>query len=187
MTMAEHVSSQDEVFDSIDLSKELSSTHLSEEASKDYTPDRLLDELSFPSSHTPVYQDRDASRNYDQFFEEVSLDLPRESVMAPSSSKIMKFMPRRANSSAATQPEMSITPSDISGPFYSISDVLDDTSSTTAAAAAAAAAVAAAGRDSNADHLNNLNSRAARRNVNEAEVIVTSGGTSIGPVPRRST
>ncbi|CAO3699385.1 unnamed protein product [Rhizopus stolonifer] len=132
----------------------------------------MLDDISLDHSpHSPhlyIHSENNSKNTYDQFFEEVSLDLPRDN--APS--KLMKFMPRR---SSPTENNMTITSSDISGPFYSISDVLNDTSNTAAAAAAeaAAAAVASTGEE------NNRKSRGARRNVNEAEVIVTSGGFSM--------
>jgi hypothetical protein len=115
----------------------------------------------------------------------------------------MKFMPRRGNATNNTNannkssyPERrkssidvfnrnsqnddskKITSLDISGPFYSISDVLDDPiSSAPALNRSSSLRVDYNHRQSNP--------RAARRNVNEAEVVVTSGGTSI-PVKGRS-
>ncbi|KAI9283422.1 rab-GTPase-TBC domain-containing protein [Sporodiniella umbellata] len=134
----------------------------------------MLDEISLDHSpHSPhlyIHSENSSKNNYDQFFEEVSLDLPRES--APS--KLMKFMPRRTSPSES----MTITSSDVSGPFYSISDVLDDTTNTAAAAAAEAAVAAVTSSAHDANEINRKN-RGARRNVNEADVIVTSGGTSI--------
>lgn len=209
-----------------DLSGTLSSTHINTE--ENLTADKLLDELPVPQHPQQQQQDglymnnaNASSRNtYDQFFEEVSLDLPRDAQHyhqqqdAEPPSRLMKFMPRRgtastnghtSKSSTATSPtspstaaaaataDNTITPSDISGPFYSISDVLDDSVSPTATAAAMAAASASHHHHGNGDTYESIdmsqptsNPRAARRNVNEAEVVVTSGGASI-PTRRKST
>ncbi|CAO3655034.1 unnamed protein product [Mucor hiemalis] len=79
------------------------------------------------------------------------------------------------------------TLSDISGPFYSISDVLDDTKTTVNGDNSKPIMVGRESGDYESIDVNNpTNPRAARRNVNEAEVIATSGGTSMGPVRRRS-
>jgi hypothetical protein len=216
MTMKED-SIQDKEFADIDLAAALSSTRLSDKKTADLGADKLLDELSLPQHEQSLYMNEtsaSASRNtYDQFFEEVSLDLPRDDTHhhhhqisrseSQSPSRLIKFMPRRGNSlpgstvnlntnnkstnqkmnghhNKPTDSNMTITTSDISGPFYSISDVLDDTASPTTAAAAMAAA-----RGSGDFESVDMNPRAARRNVNEAEVIVTSGGTSI-QVKRRT-
>ncbi|KAF1802221.1 rab-GTPase-TBC domain-containing protein [Mucor lusitanicus] len=186
-----------------DLSGTLSSTHINTE--ENLTADKLLDELPVPQHPQQQQQDglymnnaNASSRNtYDQFFEEVSLDLPRDAQHyhqqqdAEPPSRLMKFMPRRA--AAAATADNTITPSDISGPFYSISDVLDDSVSPTATAAAMAAASASHHHHGNGDTYESIdmsqptsNPRAARRNVNEAEVVVTSGGASI-PTRRKST
>lgn len=224
-------SMHDREFSEVDLAATLSSTHLSDKKT-DLTADKLLDELPLPQHQQSLYMkgtNASTSRNtYDQFFEEVSLDLPRDDTHpvsrseSQSPSRLMKFIPRRGNSLPGStvnlnlntttkhnnsnnnsnnssnnntaknhsqnyqvDSNMSITTSDISGPFYSISDVLDDTASPTTAAAAMAAAngVRASGEFESIDM--DVNPRAARRNVNEAEVIVTSGGTSI-PVKRRT-
>ncbi|KAG1436274.1 hypothetical protein G6F56_013626 [Rhizopus delemar] len=154
----------------VNLPGTFASVHL--ENNNHLSANKMLDEISLDHSpHSPhlyIHSENNSKNTYDQFFEEVSLDLPRDN--APS--KLMKFMPRR---SSPTENNMTITSSDISGPFYSISDVLNDTSNTAAAAAAeaAAAAIASTGEE------NNRKSRGARRNVNEAEVIVTSGGSSM--------
>ncbi|GAN02498.1 hypothetical protein MAM1_0023c01942 [Mucor ambiguus] len=203
-----------------DLSGTLSSTHINTE--ENLTADKLLDELPLPQQEGLYMNGANAtSRNtYDQFFEEVSLDLPRDSQHyhqqqqqdAEQPSRLMKFMPRRgtvvtnghtSKTSSVTSPistaasasaNNTITPSDISGPFYSISDVLDDSVSPTATAAAMAAASASHhhhhGNNDAYDSIDmsqpSTNPRAARRNVNEAEVVVTSGGASI-PTRRKST
>jgi hypothetical protein len=211
---------QDKEFGDVDLTKTLSTTYLSDKktaAKEDLTADKLLDELPLPQHEQSLYMNGASAltsgNTYDQFFEEVSLDLPRDDTHpisrseSQSPSRLMKFMPRRGNSLPgstvnlntnntksnsssnnnksnghhAADSNMTITTSDISGPFYSISDVLDDTAS--AAAIAAANRVRASGEFESVDM--NLNPRAARRNVNEAEVVVTSGGTSI-PVKRRT-
>ncbi|RCH90636.1 hypothetical protein CU097_009554 [Rhizopus azygosporus] len=162
-----------------DMSDTLASAHL-----EDNSVNKMLDEISLDHSSSDNNNDRmyipetNSKNNYDQFFEEVSLDLPRDNTHN-SPSKFMKFMPRRSTPLENNDTNMTITSSDISGPFYSISDVLDDTStSTTAAATVAAVAAAAASTNIQED---NGRSRGARRNVNEAEVVVTSGGTSISP------
>ncbi|CAO0797876.1 unnamed protein product [Mucor circinelloides] len=189
-----------------DLSGTLSSTHINTE---NLTADKLLDELPLPQHQQSLYMNgaNAASRNtYDQFFEEVSLDLPRDThhhhhqqqqqQQDTEPSRLLKFMPRRGatNGKSPTSPtaapaENTITPSDISGPFYSISDVLDDSVSPTGTAAAMAAASASHhvnDGDYDSIDMSQPNPRAARRNVNEAEVVVTSGGTSI-PARRKST
>lgn len=204
-----------------DLSGTLSSTHINTE--ENLTADKLLDELPLPQHQQQqdgLYMNgaNATSRNtYDQFFEEVSLDLPRDSPQhyrqqkqqdAEQPSRLMKFMPRRGTATTANghtsksstvsptstlaAADNTITPSDISGPFYSISDVLDDSVSPTATAAAMAAASASQHHDNDGEYdsidmsLPATNPRAARRNVNEAEVVVTSGGASI-PTRRKST
>lgn len=170
-------------FGDVDLTGSLSSTHLA----GNLTADKLLDELSAlpPPS---LYSNMNSSRNtYDQFFEEVSLDLPRQQEEKTTPPRLIKFMPRN---NASNQPNITFnntepSSSDISGPFYSISDVLDDTVMTNSSTS-----VNIVGRESgdyeSIDVNNPTNPRAARRNVNEAEVIATSGGTSMGPVRRRS-
>ncbi|KAI9484015.1 MAG: rab-GTPase-TBC domain-containing protein [Benjaminiella poitrasii] len=203
-------------FDSIDLSKSLSSTHLSSTA-ENLTADKLLNELPLPQRQQSLYNHHLSSRtnnsNYDQFFEEVSLDLPRDKIeesgnnqSSSPSSRLMKLMPRRMNSNNKSNTNithgslndenistnnMKITSSDISGPFYSISDVLlDDNVSHTANNNLSNAAAIAASSTISSNHIGNngmgiSNPLAARRNVNEADVVVTAGGTSL-PVQRRS-
>lgn len=143
---------------------------------------------------------------YDQFFEEVSLDLPRDTqqpfdataaaaanatatttTTSPTASKLLKFMPRRPTADQKP-PNLSITTADVSGPFYSISDVLSDSPSTNATAAAAAAAAAVAATSSSTNNKDDPTSqqRGARRNVYERDVIVTSGGSSARAIKRRS-
>lgn len=142
---------------------------------------------------------------YDQFFEEVSLDLPRDTqqpfaatpanttasmtTTSPTASKLLKFMPRRPTADQKP-PNLSITTADVSGPFYSISDVLSDSPNTNATAAAAAAAAAVAATSSSATTSNKddpaSQQRGARRNVYERDVIVTSGGSSARAIKRRS-
>lgn len=177
-------------FSDIDLSGTLSSTHKSEHR---LTADKLLDELPLPQHEQISYLNHPLSppprNNYDQFFEEVSLDLPRDSLQDTtnsnsSPSRLMKFIPRKGTNNKSSrksnsiernsfnEDSMKITSLDISGPFYSISDVLDDS-------------ISSAPQLSRSTSLKVSNPRAARRNVNEAEVIVTSGGTSL-PVKGRS-
>ncbi|KAI8968517.1 hypothetical protein BDF20DRAFT_827984 [Mycotypha africana] len=76
--------------------------------------------------------------------------------------------------------EMTITASDFSGPFYSISDVLDDSVSMNTSNG-----VLSNANGSEPTHTSPTPG-AARRNVNEADVVVTSGGVSM-PIRRRST
>ncbi|CEP15882.1 hypothetical protein [Parasitella parasitica] len=192
-----------------DISGALSTAHINEDGSKtpqNLTADKLLDELALPQHQQSLYINsaNSHSRNtYDQFFEEVSLDLPRDDAslqQEPEPSRLLKFMPRRggntnaaasnSNTSKATDTNI-ITSSDISGPFYSISDVLDDAVSPTATAAAIAAATASIASGKNdtgfeSVDMSQVNPRAARRNVNEAEVVATSGGASI-PSKKKST
>ncbi|KAI7904348.1 uncharacterized protein BX663DRAFT_432112 [Cokeromyces recurvatus] len=101
-------------------------------------------------------------------------------------------MPRRMNSVSKNSDEnsMKITSSDISGPFYSISDVLLDDNHTTSSANhstnrpnTAPITTTTTGMGNSETDLSNP--RAARRNVNEAEVIVTAGGASL-PIQRKS-
>ncbi|KAI8051909.1 uncharacterized protein B0P05DRAFT_562321 [Gilbertella persicaria] len=187
MTMEEVTrdSTEEAEFGDIDLSGTLSSVHVSDK-SNNLTADRLLDELPIPQHQQPLYTtDLDTSRNtYDQFFEEVSLDLPRDKDDGQDSpSRLMKLIPRRQNSNSTqktpstrdsfhAESAMKITTSDISGPFYSISDVLDDSPNKAA-------------RESGEYDSVNIHPYpgAARRNVNEAEVVATSGGASL-PVRR---
>ena len=176
----------------IDLSANVSSVGIVDNQGT-LTADKLLDELPTPQ-HQPLYTTEiNSSRStYDQFFEEVSLDLPRDAqadTSYDSPSRLMKFIPRRANSQASTKTNtpsrnsfhadtsMKITTSDISGPFYSISDVLDDASQQDTLSPEASMG----GEFHSIDM--SPNPRAARRNVNEAEVVVTAGGASL-PVKR---
>lgn len=200
-------------FNDVDLSGTLSSVHISEDnqqiATRELTADKLLDELPLPQHQQVSYLNHPLSspsrNNYDQFFEEVSLDLPRESFQEtrtfnnsnnnnPPPSRLMKFIPRRGNlNTTNNKPSnnrrsnsiertngdtMKITTLDISGPFYSISDVLDDPISSTPELNRSSSLKT----DYSYRH---ANPRAARRNVNEVEVVVTAGGTSM-PVKRRS-
>ncbi|KAG1146843.1 hypothetical protein G6F37_007826 [Rhizopus arrhizus] len=168
----------------VNLSGTLASIHL--ESKSNISAKKMLDEISLDDSntinnnnpHLYIHSENNNSQNtYDQFFEEVSLDLPRDNANSPS--KLMKFMPRRA--SPTENNNMTITSSDISGPFYSISDVLDDSSNTnTTAATVAAVAAAAAVASTDAKEDTSRKNRGARRNVNEMDVVVTSGGTSMG-------
>lgn len=180
-------------FGDVDLTGSLSSTHLA----VNLTADKLLDELtSLPQQHSLYSNIANSSRNtYDQFFEEVSLDLPRQQQEQTTPPRLMKFMPRRPNSNqnSNSSSQVNVTyntetsSSDISGPFYSISDVLDDTAINNATTSTTVNVVGRESGDYESIDVNNpTNPRAARRNVNEAEVIATSGGTSIGPVRRRS-
>ncbi|OBZ90778.1 TBC1 domain family member 14 [Choanephora cucurbitarum] len=172
----------------IDLSANVSSVGIVDNQGT-LTADKLLDELPTPQ-HQPLYTTEiNSSRStYDQFFEEVSLDLPRDAqadTSYDSPSRLMKFIPRRANSQASTKTNtpsrnsfhadtsMKITTSDISGPFYSISDVLDDASQQDTLSPEANMG----GEFHSIDM--SPNPRAARRNVNEAEVVVTAGGASL--------
>lgn len=162
---------------------DLTSTPQLSDKTEDLAADKLLDELPLPQhqktfvNHTIVSP---ARNNYDQFFEEVSLDLPSDTTEETTSpSRLMKFMPRRNNTAPVSNNNSDssrdeITSSDISGPFYSISDVLDDTQ-----------ASATTSTEQVYSEPSTYNPRAARRNVNEAEVIVTSGGSSM-PVKGRS-
>ncbi|KAI8641769.1 rab-GTPase-TBC domain-containing protein [Parasitella parasitica] len=196
-----------------DISGTLSTTHINDDK-QSLAADKLLDELGLPPHQQSLYinsANSHSQNTYDQFFEEVSLDLPRDSKQEAEPSRLLKFMPRRggntiaisnnsnnnnnnnnSNTTTATSKpsDGAISPSDISGPFYSISDVLDDSVSPTATAAAIAAATAsiASGNDNGYESvdMSQVNPRAARRNVNEAEVIVTSGGASI-PTKKKST
>ncbi|KAI9013387.1 rab-GTPase-TBC domain-containing protein [Phycomyces nitens] len=164
----------------------------------DHTPltaDRMLDELSETTANDrpaaslplrsphpePATDARQISR-YDQFFEEVSLDLPRDSAqqIQPSSSKLLKFIPRRTGTFSETRMGKSgmMTPSDVAGPFYSISDVLDDTSQSTAHQPPA--------KQETIQNEPGQAQRGARRNVFEAEVIVQSGGSSGQGLQRRT-
>lgn len=198
-------------FNEVDLYETSSSTLVPENNTKTQqdglTADKLLDELPLPQQLSYLNHSTSTSskNNYDQFFEEVSLDLPRDSTQESNSnsspSRLMKFMPRRGNSLNTTvnnnksshnsrrnssidglnkniDTNMKITSLDISGPFYSISDVLDDHISS------APALNRSSSMRTDYSH-SKMNPRAARRNVNEAEVVVTSGGSSI-PVKGRS-
>lgn len=190
MTLREEQSLDESEFGDVDLNNSLSSVQL-DKAPNNLTADKLLDELtSLPQQTNSLYSNvgNATSRNtYDQFFEEVSLDLPRQ--QETTAPRLMKFIPARrasptqnsTNSNEASRVDN--TPSDISGPFYSISNVLDDNTNNTNAKPMV-------GRESgeyeSIDVNNPTNPRAARRNVNEAEVVATSGGTSMGPTRRRS-
>ncbi|KAI8393510.1 rab-GTPase-TBC domain-containing protein [Radiomyces spectabilis] len=148
-----------------------------------------------PPSANPNTSQPPPHSQYDQFFEEVSLDLPRDTEQSrerSNSSKLLKFMPRRTPAMPSSDLSLSINTTD-AGPFYSISDVLDDSPSTgskaagaAAAAAAAAMAAAASGRDTDGAADQKANQRGARRNIHEQEVIVTSGGSSVKGIQRRS-
>ncbi|KAI8986543.1 hypothetical protein BDB01DRAFT_720319 [Pilobolus umbonatus] len=81
--------------------------------------------------------------------------------------------------------DVSLSPSDISGPFYSISDVLNDGNSSGGNGVATATAIGKGLGRHSAETPGN-NSRGARRNVNEPEIVVTSGGTSMNQLKRRS-
>ncbi|CAO3641064.1 unnamed protein product [Cunninghamella echinulata] len=182
-----------------------------------------------PSSSTIM----DNTSHYDQFFEEVSLDLPRDETSqynnndAINSNKLFNFIPRRntlktnnnSNSSNNSRnnnhhrqkennndiiigkstiekkdQELKITPSDISGPFYSISDVLSDVSMDNNNNSGSGS-----GSTTNNGSLANMNTatlstsssspiqqiRGAKRNVFEQEVVVQSGGSNFQGVQRR--
>ncbi|KAG2233208.1 hypothetical protein INT48_007628 [Thamnidium elegans] len=182
--MKDEQSLQDSEFGDVDLSGALSSTHLA--STENLTADKLLDELTSLPAQNSLYSSSigNSSRNtYDQFFEEVSLDLPRQQQEEKTPPRLIKFMPRRTNT---TQTVTENSSSDI-GPFYSISNVLDDTTNTTAKTNDNNLMVGRESGDYESIDVNNpSNPRAARRNVNEAEVIATSGGTSMVPVRRRS-
>ncbi|KAG2205705.1 hypothetical protein INT47_008062 [Mucor saturninus] len=177
-----------EEFGDVDLTGSLSTTHLAD----NLLADKLLDELSSLPAPS-LYSTMNSSRNtYDQFFEEVSLDLPRQQQQPEEEQttppRLIKFLPRNNNTSnsktsvhARTEPS-----SDTAGPFYSISDVLDDTDMTHSSTTSVNIVGRESGDYESIDVNNPTNPRAARRNVNEAEVIATSGGTSMGPVRRRS-
>jgi hypothetical protein len=190
--MNEEQSLDDSEFGDVDLSGTLSSTHLS--SPENLTADKLLDELTLtpsPLQQQSMYMSNNNSGNtYDQFFEEVSLDLPRQQQKQQQEPRLMKFMPKRMSPTNPSPNGSSnnMSPSDIAGPFYSISDVLDDTNSTNVNSSSSSNVMV--GRESgdyeSIDVNNPTNPRAARRNVNEAEVVATSGGTSIGPTRRRS-
>jgi hypothetical protein len=211
MTMKEEQSLDEAEFGDVDLSGNLSSIHLSPPpppqqqqqqqrqqatAPENLTADKLLDELTIPPQQqiSPYSNVNNASSRptYDQFFEEVSLDLPRQ--QQKEAPRVMKFMPRRG-SPVNPNPDVSsnnnnnntITSSDFAGPFYSISDVLDDTANNTKPNLKNVMAVGRESGDYESIDVNNpTNPRAARRNVNEAAVVATSGGTSIGITRRRS-
>lgn len=206
MTLREDQSLDESDFGQVDLSGSLSSVHLDNSSNKpeNLTADKLLDELtSLPQqqSTTSLYSNVDiaSSRNtYDQFFEEVSLDLPRQqektTTSPPAVPRLMKFMPRRTSptpnnevSRVDNHNNTINTSPDISGPFYSISDVLDDTVTTVNGNNTKPILMGRESGDYESIDVNNpTNPRAARRNVNEAEVVATSGGTSMGPTRRRS-
>lgn len=151
------------------------------------TADHLLDDLdgSKEAASGPLAQTVAARQtsHYDQFFEEVSLDLPRDSYMpAPGKTTRFPYLPRGrgmpANATASTSTpttassgsphakDMAITSADISGPFYSISDVLDDSA---------------------IDHpADDYTARGAQRNIYEQNIVVTSGGANLTGIQRRS-
>lgn len=182
--MKDEQSLQDSEFGDVDLSGTLSSTHLA--STENLTADKLLDELTSLPAQNTLYSSSigNSSKNtYDQFFEEVSLDLPRQQQEEKTPPRLIKFMPRRTNT---TQTVTENSSSDI-GPFYSISNVLDDTTNTATKPNSNNLMVGRESGDYESIDVNNpSNPRAARRNVNEAEVIATSGGTSMVPVRRRS-
>lgn len=178
-----------EEFGDVDLTGTLSTTHLAD----NLLADKLLDELSSLPAPS-LYSTMNSSRNtYDQFFEEVSLDLPRqqqhEEEQQTTPPRLIKFLPRHNNNMNVTNQKVHARTepsSDISGPFYSISDVLDDTDMTHNSSTSVNIVGRESGDYESIDVNNPTNPRAARRNVNEAEVVATSGGTSMGPVRRRS-
>ncbi|RUS16132.1 rab-GTPase-TBC domain-containing protein [Endogone sp. FLAS-F59071] len=148
-----------------------------------FAADRLLDELasdsslanspnslSIPSSNPHVARMSSHSpyssspTHYDQFFEEVSLDLPRDDFTLPSlastpaGAKLFGFSLRKSNSNSTTggrssprtapadavysssgRSKFSISAVDVSGPYWSISDVLNDSGAATVGNAAAMA------------------------------------------------
>ncbi|KAI8059516.1 hypothetical protein BC940DRAFT_173845 [Gongronella butleri] len=151
------------------------------------TADHLLDDLdgSKEAATGPLAQTVAARQtsHYDQFFEEVSLDLPRDSYM-PAAGKTTRFpylprgrgmsatatastsTPTTASSGSPHAKDMAITSADISGPFYSISDVLDDSA---------------------IDHpADDYIARGAQRNIYEQNIVVTSGGANLTGIQRRS-
>lgn len=213
MTMKEEHSLDEAEFGDVDLSGNLSSTHLSSQpqpqqqtaiqqhTTENLTADKLLHELTIPPTQqqsSPYSNINNASSRstYDQFFEEVSLDLPRQ--QQKETPRLMKFMPRRTSpinpnpdvSNSNNNNSNTITSSDFAGPFYSISDVLDDAAHSNNNTKPNFKNVMVVGRESgdyeSIDVNNPTNPRAARRNVNEAEVVATSGGTSMGITRRRS-
>lgn len=155
----------------------LSSTHLPEDSNnktENLTADRLLDELPEPQHQTaPVANDIMTSPtnrdNYDQFFEEVSLDLPTNTTEDSETRNnntptLNTDTSEGSNSDSSSDYRNETSSQDLSGPFYSISEVLDDINPS----------------PESIMH----NPRAARRNVNEAEVIVTAGGSSMPVKPK---
>lgn len=149
-----------------------------------FAADRLLDELAsdsspanspnslfIPSSNPHVARMSSHSpyssspTHYDQFFEEVSLDLPRDDFTLPSlastptGAKLFGFSLRKSNSnstaggrsspratpadtvySSSGRSKFSISAVDVSGPYWSISDVLNDSGAATVSNSAAAIA-----------------------------------------------
>ncbi|GAB5592247.1 hypothetical protein Unana1_07147 [Umbelopsis nana] len=131
----------------------------------------------------PIVQARHYSTSesrYDHLFEEVSLDLPRDPnpvISSPTSSKLFKFIARRSSPPASAD-ENKFTEStvDLSGPFYSISDVLED-------------GQAVVGPRSGGTPMNvgkSSPSPAARRGVQQNDIIAKSGGSSAKGLKRRS-
>ncbi|KAI8584296.1 hypothetical protein K450DRAFT_219163 [Umbelopsis ramanniana AG] len=121
-----------------------------------------------------------AESRYDHLFEEVSLDLPRDPnpiISSPTSSRFFKLMSRKP--SPPTAPEETTfgeTNVDLSGPFYSISDVLEDTQ-------------AVVGPRSGGTQLKvgkSTPTGGARRGIQEHDIVAKSGGSSSKALKRRS-
>ncbi|CAO3590506.1 unnamed protein product [Absidia cylindrospora] len=100
--------------------------------------------------------------------------------------------PNTASTPTSAQPgdgQYRITSADISGPFYSISDVLNDSPTASAAAGAAAAAAATVGMsggDVKSSQTRSNSMRGTKRNVLENEVVATSGGSNLKGLNRRA-
>ncbi|ORX50238.1 RabGAP/TBC [Hesseltinella vesiculosa] len=139
-----------------------------------------------PPSVTSPLESRQTS-HYDQFFEEVSLDLPRDNsyVPKPSPKSRIPYITRRNPLNVSSPPPMqssafskdssydlSITSEDVSGPFYSISDVLDDASPTPS--------------QSMPTSYPSTPERGAQRNIFEQNIVVTAGGANLTGIQRRS-
>lgn len=131
----------------------------------------------------PIVQARHYSTSesrYDHLFEEVSLDLPRDPnpvISSPTSSKLFKFISRKPSPpTSADDNKFTESSVDLSGPFYSISDVLED----------GQAVVGPRSGGTTMKVGKSTPSLGARRGVQQNDIIAKSGGSSAKGLKRRS-
>lgn len=122
---------------------------------------------------------------YEHLFEEVSLDLPRDPnpiATSPTPSKLFKFIARKPSPPTSSRSanllddnRFAESNDEISGPFYSISEVLEDRKAVVGPRSGGTMAAP-----------KSTSTPGARRGINQNDVVATSGGSSAQALKRRS-